>query len=444
MATHEGDHPRSAIDPTTNSNVSVVKKELSNMSRGMKTRSRQLNQTVTYGAVFQRYPGEGWSQQRPTVDREFLGSQVTESEGHRRSKNGVYMEGGPFFTARISHDIGVRHVNHDILNPSDGIQYKYIGPLTCGYVPSDAAEIGRSIPDPNLNSLDTWGAKAVAAVDPTNANADLGVALGEFITERRLPLPVISSWRRRTELAKAAGSEYLSAVFGWLPLVGEMKSTAQSVRDGNHIMENYVNHSGTKIHREFEFPPITSNSVETISENGYARINGNAWFGPGGFTLGQKVTRSTTSTTRRWFSGSFTYAASDSKSIANCIGLGSEAEKLFGLTLSPDVIWNLTPWSWAADWFSNAGTVVSNVSSFGPGGLVMPYGYIMEETSIVDTYTMSGTGIKGLDGTVPPHSINYTIKKRQEANPFGFGLSWDGLSPSQLAVTAALGITRLR
>jgi hypothetical protein len=74
----------------------------------------------------------------------------------------------------------------------------------------------------------------------------------------------------------------------------------------------------------------------------------------------------------------------------------------------------------------------------------MRYGFIMEETSIVDTYTMSGTGIRGVTGTVPPAQVTYTVKRRREANPFGFGLSWDGLSPTQLAITAALGITHLR
>jgi ABC-type polysaccharide/polyol phosphate export permease len=33
-------------------------------------------------------------------------------------------------------------------------------------------------------------------------------------------------------------------------------------------------------------------------------------------------------------------------------------------------------------------------------------------------------------------------KQRYRANPFGFGITWDGLSPLQLAIAAALGITR--
>jgi hypothetical protein len=74
----------------------------------------------------------------------------------------------------------------------------------------------------------------------------------------------------------------------------------------------------------------------------------------------------------------------------------------------------------------------------------MQYGYIMEETSIVDTYSMPATGLLGVTGTVPPVTYEYVVKRRREANPFGFGIGWEGLSPTQLAITAALGITRLR
>jgi hypothetical protein len=34
-------------------------------------------------------------------------------------------------------------------------------------------------------------------------------------------------------------------------------------------------------------------------------------------------------------------------------------------------------------------------------------------------------------------------KSRSPANPFGFGIGWEDLSPTQLAITAAIGITRL-
>jgi hypothetical protein len=318
---------------------------------------------------------------------------------------------------------------------------KYQGPVSVSLVPSNYGGFAEA-PSSDSSYLDPIGAEAISIVDPTNPNAETGVALGEILKDRRLPIPGMQAWKRRTEAAKAAGGEYLNAVFGWLPLVSDMQDTAQSILDGNTIMENYHNASGTFVHREFEFPESESTETQIIGKSiaNYGNIS------IGEMNNGVKpVTRSRVSKTRRWFSGAFTYSANSSgSSFAKCLGIGSEAEKLFGVSLTPDLVWELTPWSWAIDWFSNAQSVIHNISSFELAGLVMLYGYIMEETSIVDTYTMPDDAIKGAPVRIPPSTVSHTVKRRREANPFGFGVSWDGLSPTQLAITAALGITRLR
>jgi hypothetical protein len=95
------------------------------------------------------------------------------------------------------------------------------------------------------------------------------------------------------------------------------------------------------------------------------------------------------------------------------------------------------------DWFSNAGDVINNAQAFALGGLVMPYGYIMEETTIVELYEQDHTGLTGVHGPSPTTMCESTIKRRRPANPFGFGVGWQGLTPTQLAISAALGITRL-
>jgi hypothetical protein len=119
------------------------------------------------------------------------------------------------------------------------------------------------------------------------------------------------------------------------------------------------------------------------------------------------------------------------------------AKKILGLSLTPDIVWNLTPWSWAVDWFSNTGDVISNLTDWATDGLVLRYGYVMEHTITSDTYTYSGnTGLIDGNVRVPPLTLVTETKIRRRANPFGFGITWDGLSPRQLAITAALGLTR--
>jgi hypothetical protein len=122
------------------------------------------------------------------------------------------------------------------------------------------------------------------------------------------------------------------------------------------------------------------------------------------------------------------------------------AKEILGVDLDLEVIWNLSPWSWAVDWFSNAGDVISNVNSMVEDGLIMRYGYIMETTMVSDTYTRKYqdqfyNGQGKCDSFV---TLVTETKIRRRANPFGFGLTWDGLSTFQKSIIAALGISKGR
>jgi len=121
-----------------------------------------------------------------------------------------------------------------------------------------------------------------------------------------------------------------------------------------------------------------------------------------------------------------------------------EAEKLFGLSLSPDTLWQLAPWSWAVDWFANTGDVLHNVSAYANQGLILRYGYIMEHTVVRDTYSCGNPVTNGLWNGRPIAPITFVTetKVRRRANPFGFGVSWNALSPFQTSIVAALGISR--
>jgi hypothetical protein len=101
----------------------------------------------------------------------------------------------------------------------------------------------------------------------------------------------------------------------------------------------------------------------------------------------------------------------------------------------------------------NAQEVITNLTNFGLAGLVMRYGYMMEETiervtaevGRAKLYSTDKPFGKDLRTTSTPCScgIEIVTKRRIPASPFGFSVDWEGLSPTQLAITAALGITRL-
>jgi len=65
----------------------------------------------------------------------------------------------------------------------------------------------------------------------------------------------------------------------------------------------------------------------------------------------------------------------------------------------------------------------------------------MEHTIVKDTYTRDPSPFKNGAGTGSISLITET-KQRVRANPFGFGITWEGLSPFQLSIAAALGISK--
>jgi hypothetical protein len=122
----------------------------------------------------------------------------------------------------------------------------------------------------------------------------------------------------------------------------------------------------------------------------------------------------------------------------------AEARKLYGLELTPATVWNLAPWSWALDWEGTMGDVLHNVSRFAQDGLVMRYGYIMKETKVTSTYSLSA----GLLKVDHPYSLglSFTVtatkKERRRATPFGFGVTPTALTSRQNAILGALALSK--
>jgi hypothetical protein len=252
----------------------------------------------------------------------------------------------------------------------------------------------------------------------------------------------VSTWKDRSALARAAGSEYLNAEFGWKPFISDIRKFSNAVRHADAVLAQYERDAGKQVRRSYHFPEqriydrsIVATSVGSI----WGPLNSNLLDGSSYGT----VERVRETTRRQWFSGAFTYhlpTGYDSRSKMARYAL--ESKKLFGLSLTPETLWNLAPWSWAVDWFSNTGDVVSNLTDWATDGLVMRYGYLMEHSIVRDTYTHTGSGLIGLKNRVSPLTFVIETKIRKRANPFGFGVSWNGLSPFQLSIAAALGLSR--
>jgi hypothetical protein len=289
--------------------------------------------------------------------------------------------------------------------------------------------------------LDGYGSSAIALAIPTNPVSGAATFIGE-LKEGIPSLVGLDYFRSRAHRAKSAGGEYLNIEFGWKPLVSDVRKFAKAVTKSHDIVQQLVRNSGKNVRRRRNIPG--SLTIESgFQGNQTPRpilVTGiyDTWLGPLNYSLEHKV--------ERWFSGCFTYyVAPPKRGIEQSKRHLQLANKLLGTRLTPEVLWDLSPWSWAADWVGNIGDVFHNISAFSRDGLVLRYGYVMERKTSKLNYTLSGIRYR----SDPYHSHNFSqsfITKcsyRRKATPFGFGLLPDvSFSNRQWAITAALGISR--
>jgi hypothetical protein len=375
------------------------------------------------------------------------GRQVTVSEGHpwnSRNKRILADIGGDFSTTRQYIECSNAPVDlhtYRVLVPGFPSFYeaKWHGVL----YPMDPHSV--SFPasiHTSDDDLDEEGATAIARCKPTNSVADLATAIGEIYTGGLPHLLGSSRWKERNKVARDAGSEFLNQQFGWLPLVNDVRDLANAVAHANTVLAQYERDSGKVVRRRYNFP------IERERSDSVYRSNALCYVVPGNSELSRDMPRGNVNLTvetvrRKWFSGAFTYHLPHGNDYRG--GMSRDAllaKKLLGLSLTPDTLWNLTPWSWAVDWFSNTGDVISNMTDWATDGLVLRYGYMMEQSTVKHTYTITDSGLIDRNIHVPPISYVTETKVRRRANPFGFGVSWDGLSPRQLSIAAALGLSR--
>lgn len=285
-----------------------------------------------------------------------------------------------------------------------------------------------------LASLNQFGTSAIARVAPTNPNASLATALGELKRDGLPSLPG-TQMRDQVDRARRAGSEYLNIEFGWLPLISDLRSFAYSVRNMRKLTEQYIRDSDRKIRRRYTPMPLT---LESSVFTGTGIAHGQNILCPG-----STVTKATE--LRYWFSGAFRYHIPGGDDfMSRLLRYESLANHLFGTRITPELVWELTPWSWAIDWFSNAGDVIHNISVLGSDGLVMQYGYAMRHMRVSEyhrgSYKFSDS--RGTHSGTVAREIGSEWKQRVRAHPYGFGVDDVSLSARQAAILAALGLSR--
>lgn len=281
------------------------------------------------------------------------------------------------------------------------------------------------------------GGTAISRCKPLQPKANLGVALGEL--REGLPSLLGSRILSQGVTKEALAHEYLNYNFGWKPLISDINDAVSAFEKADATWSQIARDAGRHIRRRYDFPDSSSSSNSIVA--GYAY----GWPTMSTYMYKKKGTHSlsTTSTKKTWFSGAFRYALpSVGDRWSSFRRQARRWRSIYGLSLDPQTLWNLTPWTWLSDWFLDLQPLMGWLSSAIFDGLTMQYGFVMEHSS--KTVVRHLTGLVLLDGTVIDSRVqwNYDTKRRVYASPYGFGVDWSDFSPYQLATLTALGITR--
>jgi hypothetical protein len=242
----------------------------------------------------------------------------------------------------------------------------------------------------------------------------------------KVPLKALVKDRK----VSALGDEYLNLQFGIIPTVSDTQRLIEALQ--NPKLRSAVRESLTKEHRVRKtIDKGTTHTSRALTSGEMASSSG---------LTGQSGTLSVTTEYKVWSSITFIdYQINELNRLLNDLDA-----KLGGIGVIPTAIdiWNLIPWSWFIDWFTNFNHVITNLSYLGRNGLAIRRGYLMAHYTTREVHYKKGL-ILGQPFTTSGEILTER-KYRVRASPFGFGYTWKDFDPFQLSILGALGISRLR
>ncbi len=373
----------------------------------------------------------------------------TTQNGYQPQYAGRYDNGHEFYTKKSVSGLSLPAFDgRTTRTTSPFYPISYRGPLDVFKVGTDTSVFPTVNPMTDSELLNL-GSKAIANTTPTNPASSVVQTLGELITEG-LPkaLSAIPTLAERAAILRSAGDKYLNVQFGWIPFLNDLFGIFRAVIEFNSIVRQYERDSGRWVRRKYRFPVLATASANIslgtgqVGMLGLSRSDIQSFFLSPGLDTGN-LSYMDTVQQRTWFSGCYTYYLNGGQqSLDKLVRAEDEINRVLGTRLTPDVIWQITPWTWLFDWFFNAQEAITNFSRFQSDSLVLRYGYLMRHTVASRIYAVGPLYLKSGGTITPKKTFQVVQKERYRATPYGFALNVEDFNPQRIATLIALGFTK--
>lgn len=382
-----------------------------------------------------------------------------------------YRSGGPFTKIKIEHP-PFKVIGNGAWDSQGALWPSGVGSFPVKYVGgfTNPEFVGDSISDGQYANLElllatnfllpdisSWGSQAWSKTAPNLEKGGAAVALAEA---RDIPRMLSTSagtfhdiWRSFggsgkgwKQAPKKASDHFLNHQFGWIPFLSDISKFADIFENAHIYNSRITRENGKWVRRK---------AILRNAEPAYRKIDGNIGqrCEPKGgiFSVPTMFNEQPTwecgeeTSTYITASGLFKYYRPefdfDSPDYHSAWSLAMRQMTLYGARVSPSNIYKATPWSWAIDWFTNFGDIVDRANDWAYDSIVAKYLYLMHHTvrRMVLTQTLP---FKSGNVVLQWRRI-IDIKRRAEASSsYGFDLSPNSLTGRQIAILAALGISR--
>jgi len=250
------------------------------------------------------------------------------------------------------------------------------------------------------------------------------------------------------ELApKNVAGHFLNHNFGWVPFIKDVTQTLDNIINSDQKIRRIIDENGKDVRRRAKL----LNHTESTNLGG----NDLCLVSPGNTSYLQQcmagqpryevwLDRTIEAHTVGRFRYYIPYFDMSSPLAQGMLGDVMRQLTLHGARVTPYNVYKATKWTWLLDWVSNAGRTISAVQDQALDNMAATYLYLCHtETKTYRFRQYLPFNAKSGGPKTLEWSRVIDVKQRKEAEaPFGFGLSWEELTPKQLSLLAAIGITR--